>query len=614
MIPAAQPVPDGRAPSGNPAPSPFVDVWLIGGVMVAAWWLAWPLGDFPVNDDWSYGIAVQRLLAEGRFRPTGWTAMPLLSQALWGAAFCLPLGFSWHTLRLSTMVLALVGVLGCHRLLLRAGGDRLVAAVGALALGLNPVFFLLSCTFMTDVPFTAFGIGAILAFAVALTAPEPVRRRAMAAGSLLALAATLCRQIGLFIPLAFALVALGKRTVPSDPTSGWPRAKQAAGRLVAAGLPLLLCIVALWGFGAWMRRAGGLPDLYDRHNAHLLAIWSQQPGLAVKSAVFRTVVALLYLGWFLWPLLLPTSRCLSGTRRWSACHRRVPLAAGVGFLVIAGIYVMQEGPMPLGMYILVPHGIGPLCFGSAFDGQRSLQLPPLPGWFWWLATGMSLVGGALLAGILSRTGMVLIRRWRSRGLDGKDLLRSFFLLATVVYLLPLIVGGANFFDRYLLPVMPPLLALLATFHQGGRSSAPTAGRAVRPSEERARGRSGGQERRAAARWMIGGLGLACLAVYAVWGTNDYFAWNRVRWSGLADLMARHGLTPREVDGGFEFNGLHRYDPAFLPRNGRSWWASASDTFMLSFTPVPGCQVAERWSFSRWPLPDGEILVLRRAEP
>ncbi len=581
--------------------------------MVAAWGLARPFGDFPVNDDWSYGVAVQRLLAEGRFRPTGWTAMPLLTQALWGAAFCLPWGFSWHTVRLSTMVLALIGVLGCHRLLLRSGGDRLVAAVGALALGLNPVFFLLSCTFMTDVPFTVFGIGAFLALAAALQAPEQRRRRlALVAGSLLALAATLCRQIGLFIPLAFALVVLGRRSASGEPTSGWRRVKEAALRLSEAGLPLVLCVVALWGFQAWMRRTGGLPDLYDRHNEHLLAIWSQQPGLAMKSVVFRTVVALLYLGWFLWPLLLPTGRCCSRMRRWSARHRLVPLAAGVGFLVIAGIYVMQEGPMPLGMYILVPHGIGPLCFGSAFDGQHAVQLPPLPAWFWWTVTGMSLFGGTLLASILTGTGMLMVRRWRSRGLAGQDLPRSFFLLATLVYLLPLIVGGANFFDRYLLPVMPPLLALLATFHQGGRAPAPTAGGAVRPSEERARERTGGKERRAAVKWMMGGLGLACLAVYTIWGTHDYFAWNRVRWAGLADLMARHGLTPREVDGGFEFNGLHRYDPAFVPRNGRSWWASASDTFVLSFTPVPGCQVVERWPFSRWPLPDGEILVLRRA--
>jgi len=41
-----------------------------------------PLGHFSVNDDWSFGLAVKHLVENRDFRPTGWTAMPLITNVL----------------------------------------------------------------------------------------------------------------------------------------------------------------------------------------------------------------------------------------------------------------------------------------------------------------------------------------------------------------------------------------------------------------------------------------------------------------------------------------------------------------------------------------------------
>jgi hypothetical protein len=38
-----------------------------------------PLGNFPLNDDWSYGQAAQNLVRNHTYRLTGWTSMPLLT-------------------------------------------------------------------------------------------------------------------------------------------------------------------------------------------------------------------------------------------------------------------------------------------------------------------------------------------------------------------------------------------------------------------------------------------------------------------------------------------------------------------------------------------------------
>ena len=125
-------------------------------VVLAAVWcvmtlLVNPVGNFPLNDDWSYGHAVQSLVERGTLRFTGWTSMPLVVQVLWGALFCFPFGFSFTVLRLSTLVLGLAGVLAAYELLCEAGSRRGLAICGALLLAVNPIYFGLSHTFMTDV-------------------------------------------------------------------------------------------------------------------------------------------------------------------------------------------------------------------------------------------------------------------------------------------------------------------------------------------------------------------------------------------------------------------------------------------------------------------------------
>ena len=117
-----------------------------------------PFGDFPLNDDWSFARAVKTLITEGEFRPTDWTSMPLVTNVLWGALFCLPTGFSFDALRLSTIVSSLLGVIGTFLIMREIRLSRPIALITALTLAFNPIYFSLSNTFMTDVPFTTLGI------------------------------------------------------------------------------------------------------------------------------------------------------------------------------------------------------------------------------------------------------------------------------------------------------------------------------------------------------------------------------------------------------------------------------------------------------------------------
>jgi hypothetical protein len=111
------------------------------------------------------------------------------------------------------------------------------------------------------------------------------------------------------------------------------------------------------------------------------------------------------------------------------------------------------------------------------------------------------------------------------------------------------------------------------------------------------------------------LAVASLILYGAFsiaGTHDYLSWNRARWQALNNLETEQRVGPAEIDGGFEFNASHLYDPSYKASPGKSWYFVARDDFMIAFEPVPGFTEMKRYPFQRWlPPGEGSILVLRR---
>lgn len=529
-------------------------------ILVAAWcaamWLVGLGGAFPLNDDWSYAIAVQRLLDEGTFRPTDWTSMPLLSQALWGALFCLPGGFSHEALRLSTAVLGLLGVVTTWLLLREVGAGRTASLLGAGLVGGNPVWFGLSVTFMTDVPFATWSTLALLLYLRSLRR----RRRALAlAGTLAMAAAVLDRQLGLFVGVAYAAGLLRRDGLR-------------AGVWLRAALPLLLGIALLAGFAAWLDARGVLPSEYTVKSRGLLAVL-HTPLDALRNVAHGGFVGSLYLGCFLLPLLaLPAAE---PAPRWA---RR----AGIAWALVAGALLLLRGKMmPLGINVLTPAGIGP----DALRDVYLLELPnraPLPGPFWLVVTALAVVGAGLL---LARLGAAVAAAARppSDGAGDEPVTRSFLLAGAAAYVAPIAVQ--MYLDRYLVVLLPVLAALLAV---GNRRAV------VRPPHR-----------------LGAALALAPLLLLAVGGTHDWLERSRARWRALG-WLEQQGVDARRIDGGFEFHGLRTFDLDHRPPPERSWWWVHDDEYVVAMGPMPGYREVGRFPVARWlPPRDEAILVLRR---
>jgi hypothetical protein len=526
--------------------------------------VAGPIGEFPLNDDWSYSRAVHTLITHGRFELSDFTAMPLLTQMAWGALFCLPFGFSFTALRLSTVVLGLAGIIGTYALLRVFDVHRRMVLLGALLLVVNPLYFVLSLTYMTDVPFVALSSVSLACIASGVRNRSSAR---LAVGFAVAAGALLIRQLAIAIPLAFATAWLA--------SVGLSRRS-----LLVAGAPVVGGLAILGGYQLMLRITVGVPVLYNRSYDPILEAAAGDVFAAPGILVWRFLVQVLWIGLFTLPLSVVVAAV-----RWragDAHQRRIAIAAGLVLIcvLVAAVRVPANATLLVGN-VIFDFGVGPPLLRDSYLLQLP-HLPKAPQAFWLAVTAMAILGAALL--VLHVVGSVSHLGWPWYQRDQ-------FHVVLVIAAASFYVGAggiAGFLDRYLIWLLPPLMASIV-------AAAPRP--AIAPPRS--------------ATWLAGLL-LVATGLFSLAGTHDYMAWNRVRWGALADLTEGLGVPSSHIDGGFEFNGWYTYDRGYKQREGVSWWWVGSDDYVLSFGPVEGFTVFRQYPYPRWlTTGQGVILVLRK---
>jgi hypothetical protein len=217
----------------------------VTGVMLAMTVLVYSPVDVPIVDDWTYAWSVEHFLHMGELRMLEWSAHYPLAQILWGALFSRLLGFSFVILRLSTLVLAWAGLLAFFLTLRELGIKPVLAGLGTLMLWCNPVFFVLSHSFMTDVPFVSAMNAALLGYVRWLMRG---RTGDLSLGGVAALLACLIRQPG----AALALIPL---TISCS--NAWPE----RNAVPCPGRKLSGSSSRSWGWGS---RSGGFTRCTER--------------------------------------------------------------------------------------------------------------------------------------------------------------------------------------------------------------------------------------------------------------------------------------------------------------------------------------------------------------
>ncbi|MGA2868850.1 MAG: glycosyltransferase family 39 protein [Verrucomicrobiota bacterium] len=536
-------------------------LWLVSIVIVN------PIGDFPLNDDWSFGLAVGYFLQTGSFHPTGWTAMPLITNVLWGSLFCLPAGFSFTALRFSTLVAAWLGMGGVYWLMREIRQPRLLAFLAAFSVAFNPIYFQLSNSFMTDVLSLTLMIFSAIFFLKNLKDNSPA---SLGIATVISLAAILSRQVGLAVPLAFAIAAVCQRGLK-------PRA------VLTAVSPLILGAFTLAAFQHWLKAAGRWPADYSSGSTFMLS-GLNSPARSAFHLVHNSYKCVMYLGFFLAPVLVflgPGFGDLRG-KKW------LPLAfiwlSLAGLVIVGGCYG-HGFTMPLGGDTMNVWGMGPLTLHDVVY-EDVPRIPMLGLGFWLPVTLISWVAAGLILYRLGTIAWKLSPGMLTPGAEPGAFAGLFLLLISLIYAAPFLLSG--FYDRYLIAIIPFLIGGLAFYRPQNPFASPIVCRVT-----------------------ITFLAIGFL-VYSVGGAKDYLAWNRARWTALDDLMANEKIKPANIDGGLEFNGYYLYRSAYKVVPGKSFWWVDDDSYMVTFNPIPGYRALHSYHYPHWLPPfTGDIFMLKK---
>lgn len=547
---------------------------MLGLIWVALVILVNPIGDFPLNDDWSYGKSVYYLVKEGTLRFTGWQGVTLVAQIFWGALFCLPFGFSFTALRLSTLFLGLTGIFAAYALFRQKNINHTVAFIAASLIAINPLYFALSNTFMTDVPFFAFAMVSLFFF---IRGIRLERKGDILIGTLSACIATLIRQPGIIIPLSFGIGYLCKNGIRKKTVQ-------------TALLPAVLVIGTYLSYYFWLKNTLGLSELYFSFKNILISFLIKPLKPPIRSVAsdicYQVLVAFIYLGLFLFPLLI-----LKNMHRWKTPPYEKIFGSFFGLFVIfsalTAMLLHYRQIMPLSRNILCGFGFGVATLRDIYILGLP-HLPNAPKTFWILVTIIGLFGAAmLLQDMFSALTRVLYWRGGVRPLADKwfELL---VISAYSFYFVPIVIL-LGYFDRYLIPLLPLSVLFIMKTEDCDRLHLDRLS------------------------FYIVGAILIIYCMLTVGAAHDYLAWNRARWKALHDLTEKDGISYKCIDGGLEFNGWYAYDPKYIADNKKSWWWVDRDDYVISFGPIPGYKDIRRYPYKRWiPFRWDYIFVLHRS--
>jgi 4-amino-4-deoxy-L-arabinose transferase-like glycosyltransferase len=528
--------------------------------------------DVPVIDDWTYAWSVEQLLQHGRLAMLDWSAVFPIGPALWGTAWSLVFGLSFATLRISTLALAAVASGTLYLILRELEATPRVALLGATAMAANPAFLLLSSSFMTDVPFVAFTLLALLCYVRALRRGDP--RLLLWAGAWACLSC-LSRQVGVLTPVA----ALPLLIRPPDgritrASVAWALA--ATGGVMAAGAVVI---------AVWLPPTGEMVKLVDR------LAWVVSVPLGTYLA--HNLIVLSTMAFYALPALLTMA---VGRRIW---RTRMFL---VVVMCVAGILVAALGEIP------VPLRSNNTWTLREVGGARELISGewPLAEWPWTefllrsaglltLALAvLAVLSGAESAGehrgpgdargpaLLARRALAALRH-RVQSPRGPLLvyLAAYLVLANVLWF---------YNDRYLM-VLLPLVVALALGHRDLTLVPPLA-------------------------WAT----LAFVTVVAVAGTRDAIRFNqavRDTWQALVD----DGVSPSDIDAGYAWTGWVLYAhpenlAAGLTVDDVPWITSRRrPLYILSKGPLDAYDIVREVTWTDdapWPGPDRLYVLRQRA--
>lgn len=513
-----------------------------------------PIGDFPLNDDFSFGRTVYNLTEQNQLVFDEWLSMTLIAQVVWGSAFCELFGFSFTTLRISTLIIGCFGIIALYRIGKELNIPSTTSLLVALILAFNPLFFSLSYTFMSDVPFLSMLILSTLFF-IKYFKKEQIKWLVIA--TCCSLSAILIRQLGLMLPLAFTFTWFIYK-------------KWNFKNLVIAYTPLFICLLVFLLYQKWFATLQGIPDTYGTFSKLFKRIGQDN---FLSNCIDRVGLLLIYMGLFLLPLNTLFLKKI-----------KIKKSAWVTFVLLClGLWAMigTHHRFPWGN-ILYNIGLGPKLLK---DGYFFINVSPtLSPEVIQLIAWIGMMSGCFLIINLVKSFFEITKSKE----EGRFPIFLFAVSSIVIY------GGfllldTYFFDRYFMPLIPFGLVVLLM----NRSSATKTKHSI-------------------FKISLSIISLILMATFSVTATHDYLSWNRARWVAIDYLTTEKNILPNRIDGGFEFNGWHKTKNEKNENSSKSWWWVEEDDYVVTFGEMNGFKKIKGFPFETYlPVGQDSVFILKK---
>ncbi len=507
-----------------------------------------PRGDFPLNDDWQYAYPVQQLVEQGRFEMKGQFAPTIVLQVGWGYLFCQVWGGDFSFTWLRFSTL-------CLAALAVFLGCRFAKKVT----GRRGVAQLLALSLLLNPLFLnlSFSFMTDVPFLALVLGSlflfwqyfTEDRPFALAGAIVAAAAAFFVRQPGLLLLPAFAVLLAAERRA-------WGR----------AAVLLISAFVLYLSWEQAVKPMLGIANNYVPVGDRYLGALADEP-VAFFLDIFRRLVrSAIYLGFFSLPLLPFLWRSFQQKKLFRPVYLW-PLLAGNLLLFFFLIRIGKT--FPFGGNILYNWGLGPELLADVYTFGLA-NTPRLPAAVMLVLQFLSQLSASWLL-------LLLLRGYSSFSAAHRQLI--WLLVFFNALYLPL-MSITSFFDRYLLPCLASLFIALAPLL-----------RVRRP--------------------VLAYLPLLLMSLFSILATHDYLSWNRARAQAFRFLQ-NQGVTIRQMDAGYEYNGFYNYRRDYEHREDRSYWWVDDDTYCITFGPMPGYQTIARLPHPRWLwLTQDHILVLEK---
>ncbi len=527
-------------------------IWLICIILVN------PFGDFPLNDDWSYARNAQALALENKIYFDEWGAMTLIAHTMWGALFCKTFGFSFTVLRFSTLILGWLGLLVTYRFFQEGGMKKNYAFWATILMAFNPFYFANSFSYMTEVPFMFFLMSAAY---FSLKAINGKGQRNIFLATLFSIIATMIRQPGILVPIAFLITYIAKNKLSLKTT-------------IQGFTPSFFTLGSLILFTNWRNANYGLSKNFGK---------TSQLIDNISNGYLADAIATKSSGYFiLWGLFLLPILIVLVSDFWKKIPPIGKIISVVIALLLSYPYYHSLADSYLGN-TFYNFGIGLIVLPT--EDQSAIN--HIHENDWKNLTLIGFIGGIiLLKWILIRTTQLLflIKNKTSTSVNWN----TFFALATAFGYFAFLMLNNFYFDRYSLVAVPFLILML--FPQNENFSIP------RPLK------------------IVGQISLAAIILFSIGATHDYLSWNRARWEIANYSHETLQLEPAEINGGFEykkwFGIFFNRPPGYF---GLEDWESPREHYIISHSEQCLFKTIKSVPYTRYFPPKQDAIYLLEKE-